>query len=206
MFQEYMDKLVEAVTTKQFSEEVIKAKKEYFLKVGKIFDDDKSFENRMVSFTEWYCFDRKLGKYQKSPLKCFMDANTSKWSNKKLNVYTGFLKNIHSVFYIEKIKEDTVIVQDMCDSEKYLISIDQSNLFFHKGDICEARLIPFEEEYFFSGSFCFHPNQLYRKIKKNLKKISNNQTEKMEFLLLLCSMSLKLERSRRPNLKDIYVF
>ncbi len=34
MFQEYMDKLVEAVTTKEFSEEVIKAKKEYFSKVG----------------------------------------------------------------------------------------------------------------------------------------------------------------------------
>lgn len=57
-----MDKLVESVTTKQFSEEVVKAKEEYSSKVGGIFEDDKSFENRMVSFMEWYCFDRKSEK------------------------------------------------------------------------------------------------------------------------------------------------
>ncbi|MEE9165568.1 MAG: hypothetical protein V3U15_04830, partial [Nitrospinota bacterium] len=75
MFQEYMDKLVEAVTTKEFSEEVIKAKKEYFSKVGEIFEDDKYFENKMVSFTEWYCFDRISEKYQKFPLEHFIDVN-----------------------------------------------------------------------------------------------------------------------------------
>ena len=82
--------------------------------------------------------------------------------------------------------------------------MNQSNLIFHESDVFEARLIPYKEEYFFSGSFCFHPNQLYRKIKKILKKISNNQTEKIEFLFLLSSMSLKLERSRNINYKDIY--
>ncbi len=204
MFQEYMDKLVETVTTKDFSEEVINAKKEYFSKVGEIFEDDKYFENKMVSFTEWYCFDRISEKYQTPPLEHFIDVNMLSWNKEKLDIYTGFLRNIHSVFYINKIKKNEVVIQDMSDSKKYTIHMNQSNLLFHKGDVFEARLIPFKEEYFFSGSFCFHPNQLYRKIKKNLKKISNNRTEKMGFLFLLSSMSLKLERSRHINSKDIY--
>ena len=204
MFQEYMEKLVESVTTKEFSEEVIKAKKEYFSKVGEIFEDDKYFENRMVSFTEWYCFDRISEQYQKSPLEHFIDTNMPIWSKQKLDIYTEFLKNIHSVFYVNKIKKDEVVIQDMSDSKKFTISMNQSNLIFHKKDIFEARLIPFKEEYYFSGSFCFHPNQIYRKIKKKLKEKSNNQTEKMKFLFLLSSMSLKLERSRNINYKDIY--
>ena len=116
----------------------------------------------------------------------------------------GFLKNIHSVYYIKRFKKDKVVIKDMCDSKKITVSMNRSNLIFHKSDVFEARLIPYKEEYFFSGSFCFHPNQLYRKIKKILKKISNNQTEKIEFLFLLSSMSLKLERSRNINYKDIY--
>ncbi len=199
-----MDTLVEAVTTKEFSEEVIKAKKEYFSKVGEIFEDDKYFENRMVSFTEWYCFDQISQKYQKPPLEHFIDVNMANWSKEKLDIYTGFFKNIHSVFYIKRFKKDMVVIKDMCNSKKFTISLNQSNLIFQKGEICEARLIPFKGEYFFSGSFCFHPSQLYRKIKKNLKKKSNNQTEKIEFLFLLSSMSLQLERSRNISYKDIY--
>ena len=83
-----MDKLVESVTTKQFSEEVIKAKEEYSSRVEGIFEDDKSFENRMVSFMEWYCFDRKSEKYQKLPLRYFIDTNTSTWSKRVFKKYS----------------------------------------------------------------------------------------------------------------------
>ena len=206
MFHEYMDRLVEEVTTKEFSEEVIKAKNEYFSKIGVIFEDDKSFENRMISFIEWYCFDRISEKHQKSPLEHFIDTNTPTWSNEELDIYTGFLNNIHSIFYIKKLKKGETIIKDICNSNKFSISQNQPNLFFQKGDVFEARLIPFKEEYFFSGSFCFHPTQLYRKIKKELKKRSSNQAEKLEFLFILSSMSLKLERSRQINYKDIYAF
>lgn len=206
MFQEYMDKLVESVTANEFSEEVIQAKKEYFSKSGDIFEDDKTFEERMIAFTEWYCFDRVSEKYQKSPLEHYIDSNTPTWSKEEIDIYTGFLKNIHSVFYLKKIKKGKVVIKDLHDSKKITVVQNESNLFFQKGDIFEARLIHFKGEYFFSGSFCFHPDKLYRKIKKTLKKTANNRAEKLKFLFLLSSMSLKLERSRQIHFKDIYVF
>ena len=206
MLHEYMDKLVEDVTTKEFSEEIIKAKKEYFSTIGEIFEDDKSFENRMVSFIEWYCFDRISKKYGKPPLEHFIDVNSSAWDKKDNDVYTGFLLNIHSIFYLKKIKKGHVIVEDMCESKKFTVIQNQTNLFFQKGDIFEARLVPVRDEYHFSGSFCFHPNELYRKIKRELKKVSYNRTNKNEFLTRLSTMSLKLERSRRQNYKDFYPF
>lgn len=206
MFHEYMDKLVETVTIKEFSGEVIEAKKEYFSRVGEIFGDDKSFENRMVSFTEWYCFDRVSEKYRKSPLKYFIDTNRCTWSNGDIDIYAEFFLNVHSIFYFKKMKKNRFVIKDLCDSKEFAVSQNQSNLLLKKGDIFEARLIPFKGEYFFSGSFCFHPDQLYGKIKKAFKKKSNNQMEKLEFIFLLSSMSLKLERSRQINIKDIYTF
>lgn len=206
MFHEYMDKLVETVTIKEFSKEVIQAKKEYFHRVGEIFGDDKFFENRMVSFTEWYCFDRVSEKYRKPPLEHFIDANRHTWSKGEINIYMEFFKNVHSVFYFKKMKNNRFVIKNLCDSKEFAVSQNQSNLFLKKGEIFEARLIPFKGEYFFSGSFCFHPDQLYGKIKKIFKKKSNNQKEKLEFIFLLSSMSLKLERSRQINIKDIYTF
>jgi len=206
MFNEYLDRLGREITTGEFSEEVINARKEYFSKVGEVFEDDKSFENKMISFTEWYYFDRNLMKYQKTPLEYFIDKNKAIFCKEELDIYKEFLKNIHSVFYVKKIKLGEVIVKDLFESKKISVSQKNSKQYFLKGDIFEGRLIPFNEKYYFSGSVCFHPLTLYKKIKKAFKKIYKNQEEKTEFLFLLSSMNLILERSRKVNVKDIYAF
>ena len=112
----------------------------------------------------------------------------------------GFLKNIHSVYYIKRFKKDKVVIKDMCDSKKITVSMNQSNLIFHESDVFEARLIPYKEEYFSPVLFA----SIQTNYIEMLKKKSNNQTEKMESLFLLSSMSLKLKRSRNINYKDSY--
>lgn len=204
MFHEYLDKFIKFATSDEFSEEIIIAKKECFSVVGAVFEDDKSFENKMNAFTEWYCFDRIMNKYQKTPLQYFILINTPTLSKEEIDIYKDFLKNVHSIFYVKKLKKNVVTIKDLCESEKFLISHENSNLIFQKGDIFEGRVIPFKKKYCLSGSFCFHPNQLYKQIKKELKKRSGQQKEKLDFLFLLSSMSLKLERSRQIDLKDIY--
>jgi len=206
MFNEYLERLGRAVTSGEFSEEVINARKEYFSKVGEVFEDDKSFENKMISFTEWYYFDRILKKYQKTPLEYFIDNNQTILQKEELEIYKEFLKNIHSVFYVKKLKIGEIIVKDLCGSKIISVSQNNSKQYFLKGDIFEGRLIPFKEKYYFSDSVCFHPISVYRKIKGALKKINKNQEDKKEFIFLLSSMNLILERSRKVNIKDIYVF
>lgn len=204
MFHEYFDRFIQAATSDEFVDEIILAKKEYFSKVGEVFEDDKSFENKMNAFTEWHCFDRIMIKYQKTPLQYFILTNTSTLSKEKIDVYKDFLKNVHSIFYVVKLNNDSVVIEDMCGSEKLLISCESANLIFHKGDVFEGRIIPFKGKFYFSGAFCFHPGKLYRKIKKELKKKSGEQKGEKDFLFLLSSMSLKLERYRKIDLKDIY--
>jgi len=206
MFNEYLERLGRAVTSGEFSEEVINARKEYFSKVGEVFEDDKSFENKMISFTEWYYFDRILKKYQKTALEYFIDNNQTILQKEELEIYKEFLKNIHSVFYVKKLKIGEIIVKDLCGSKIISVSQNNSKQYFLKGDIFEGRLIPFKEKYYFSDSVCFHPISVYRKIKGALKKINKNQEDKKEFIFLLSSMNLILERSRKVNIKDIYVF
>lgn len=206
MFDKYMLRLVEAVTSGEFSEEVVKAKKEYFSKAGEVIEHDKSFENRMICFTEWYCLDRILEKYQKTPLEHFIEKEQAFLNEEEKEVFKGFLKNVHSVFYTVKAKKNEIIVEDMCGSKKFSIPQNGSNLIFLKGEVFEGRLLPFKEKKYFSGSVCFHPLKLYRKIKKALKKKSGNKKEKLEFIWLISSMSLKLERLKQVDYKKIYKF
>jgi len=206
MFNEYLERLGREVTSGEFSDEIVRARKEYFSKVGEVFEDDKSFENKMISFTEWYYFDRILKKYQKTPLEYFIDKNQAILRKDELDIYTDFLKNIHSVFYVKKLKIGEIVVKDLCESKIISVPMINSKQYFLKGDIFEGRLIPFKEKYYFSDSVCYHPLSVYKKIKGALKKIYKNQEDKKEFIYLLSSMSLILERSRKVNVKDIYVF
>lgn len=206
MFRKYLDKIIQAVTSEECSEELAAAKKEYFSSTGEVFDDDKSFESRMISFVEWYSFDRILKKYQKTPIEYFINANVQTLNDDEKAIYNGFLKNIHSVFYVKKIKKNNIIIKNLSDSKKFSIQENDSSMFFQKGDIFEARLMPFNGTYHFSGSFCFHPKELYKKIKKELKKSNDNEKEKKAFLHRLSYMSLKFERSRLISSKDIYDF
>ena len=58
MIRETLEQLFEFVAQHSPSEQILMAKKEYQKTTGEIYEDDKSYDNRMALFLEWYIFDR----------------------------------------------------------------------------------------------------------------------------------------------------
>jgi hypothetical protein len=80
-----------------------------------------------------------------------------------------------------------------------------------KGDLLEARLLPYGGELFFSGAFLYHPREVRKPILAEVKRLrkeagKGGTPDVPAFLGQLARMALKLERYRNVRLESIYDF
>lgn len=194
------ERLVEYVTSERFSTEVFNAKTEYLKVAGEMFEDDKSFENHMTAFLEWYVLDRTLSGKTITPLELFIEENRDSLSAEQLRVYEDFLRSIHGLFEIKKIKGDVVIVNNFLDQNKYTIHENEENIFFKKNDLFEGRVMPYHQKFYFTGTFCYHPEDAHKFIKTEAKKLIKDK-ERLEKTLKQMNSELLVIDS---NLRKMY--
>lgn len=171
MIKEHLDNLIKYTTSELFADEILLAKKEYQKLTGELFEDDKSYENRMNAFLEWYSFDRPLSHQMIVPLEQFIDENRNILPAEPMSIYEGFRNNIHGIFILKKIKDDQVVIYNLFDDNNYTVNEQDGNIFFHKNDIFEGRLLPLADKFYFTGIFTYHPQDALKFIKNEAKKL-----------------------------------
>ena len=202
MIYEVLTKLTEVSTQGEFEAGLKRAHEEYFGKTGAIFEDDQSFEMRMAIFLEWYVFDRKLIDREQTPLQYMLEHTPTDFNGEEKVVLEKLTQNRHSIFEFGKAKGQNVNLIDLSNGEKVQVFERRGTAGFVKGSIFEARLLPVDDTYYFSGPMLFHPQDTKKFIKKYFK---NNNAEKLDIILNLSAMRLKLERYRHIPLDKIYV-
>lgn len=168
---EKMDQLIEYVTQNNDADYIFQAKQGYQKVTGEIYVDDKSYETRMGLFLEWFIFDRLTPEKNISLIESITTGNTH-WNLSDLSIFRDFSRSIHSLFLVKKIRDEGVTLQDLFSDEKYEVNEPESKIMFQSKDIFEGRLLPYEGEYYFSGNFCFHPQEVSKYLFKVSKHIS----------------------------------
>jgi len=194
MLQDELNKIIEYVAGPELADEVHKAKKEYQKIVGNIFEDDRSFENRMASFLEWYTFDRTIDNGTMTPLLAFIEKHQADCPAETLEIYENLARHIHGIFVVKKIKPDYVVVLNLFDKSKYKVQEKQSELIFRKHDIFEARIVPYSGEYYFTGAYCFHPQKALKVIKLGIDRLNDEKRQSEN--------ELKKMREKKDSLAD----
>lgn len=207
MYQKYLEPIIEEFTTGEFYREVYNAKQEYFDKAGVVYEDDSEFEQRMCIFMDWYLFDRDLPGVDLPPIKYYFRKNKDRFTSEELNIYQDFCSTVHSIF---RLKRRTwtgsgFVVQDLFSGKTYTVTDAEINRGFSRGDIFEARIIPFKEGYEFSRGFCFHPAEMESFILGEIKKVKfQEKSRQTKLILQLASMKLKHLRFQHIDIRHIY--
>lgn len=209
MYQKYLEQVVEEFTTGEYYREVYNAKQEYFEKAGVVYEDDPEFEQRMSIFMDWYLFDRDLPGVDLPPIKFYFRRNKDRFSNEELNIYRDFCSTIHSIFRLKRFtwNKKGIVVTDLFSNQTYKVTDAEINQGFARGDIFEARIIPFRGGNEFSKGFCFHPVEMESFILHEIKKVRfQDKSRQTKLILQLASMKLKHQRFQHIDIKHIYTF
>lgn len=175
MLREFLEQLFEFAAKAIPSDQILEAKKAYQKETGEIYEDDNSYNSRMSLFLEWYLFDDYIVEKLQTPLEILIEENPDTWNSDKLEFYKSLIKSIQGLFLVKKIKDETVKVLNLFSNETYLVQEKGSRLIFSKNDIFQGRLIFFQEQFHFTGNFCFHPQKAHKYIKQEVKLINKAQ-------------------------------
>ncbi len=209
MYQKYLEPVIEEFTTGEYYQEVYNAKLEYFDKAGVVYEDDQEFEQRMSIFMDWYLFDRDLPGIDLPPIRYYFRKNKPNLSDEDLNIYKDLCSTIHSLFRLKRFTwgKDALLVQDLFSGKTFRVTDPEINRGFSRGDIFEARIVPFKEGFEFSRGFCFHPVEMESFIMREIKKVRfQEKTRQTKLILQLSAMKLKHLRFNHIDIRHIYTF
>ena len=200
-----LDKLIKHYSESEFYREIYNAKESFFRESGPINEDDPDFENQMDIFMGWYLFDRSLSKYDLSPAKLFCRMHEDEISEAEQPLYEWLTQTIHSIFEVLKFKRDAIILRDISSKKKYKVVDEQYSYGFSKGDVFEARLVPYQNSFCFVSGFCFHPRESTKFIMSELRKIRHQDYHQRNELLVKFNM-MKIKHMRYPHIDVQYVY
>jgi hypothetical protein len=169
MIKDNLDYLIKIVTNKPYSNNLLAASQEYNKYTVDIFEDDKSYENRMSLFLEWYIFDYIDPASNKTVLELIIN-NYDKTPPDILKTISLFDSNIHALFAIKKLRKNYIRVINLFNNQQYDVVEPLEKFFFCKNSIFQGRLLSLKNKYYFTGIFCFHPDNSKKFIKNEIKK------------------------------------
>jgi len=207
MYQKYLEPIIEEFTTGEYYREVYNAKQEYFDKAGIVYEDDGEFDQRMSIFMDWYLFDRDLPGVDLPPIKYYFRQNKDRFSSEELNIYRDFCSTIHSIFRLKRFTwtGSGFVIHDLFSNKTFTVRDAEINRGFARGDVFEARIMPFKGSYEFSRGFCFHPAEMESFILGEIKKVRfQDKSRQTKLILQLAAMKLKHLRFQHIDIRHIY--
>jgi len=207
-YQPYLDQLIAHASAEERKPDLLSAKAEYFQRTGEIFEDDKQFEMRMASFLDYYLFDRRQAESGRTPAEEFLDARSAAGDAAEVAAFRAFTETVHGLFEVRKIKPGVVRLRELFGGKEFDVTERRHTVGLEKGDIIEARLIPFDGALVFSAAFCFHPREAVKAIKKEVKRRKKVMPEAPPVQLTweAAKRALKADRYRQIAVDKIYDF
>ena len=204
-YQSWFDELVSWAKLDDRKDEVLQARKEFFERTGEIFEDDRQFEARMASFLEYFLFDRK-GADGRTPAQARYQLALDQGPPERAAAFRPFTETLHGLYEVRKLEPHQVKLRSLFGHGDYTVTERRQLAGLHKGDVLEARLIPFGGFFWFSGAFTWHPTEAARLIVHEAKRRVKSGQPEAELMSDCARRALKVGRYRNIAVEKIYDF
>ena len=204
------ERLLSWATAEPRKGDLLAAKREHFGRHGEPHEEDRSYEVRLNGMLDHYLYDYRAGAGP-TTIDRFLEEQGALLQPEELAAYRGLARNVHGLFEVRKIKDARVRLRDVFGGGDHDVTERRPVAGLEKGDLLEARLLPFGGELFFSGAFLYHPREARKAILSEVKRLRKatprgQAPETGAFLGQISRMAMKLERYRNVRLESIYDF
>lgn len=209
--QHLHERLLSWATAPSREPELLRAKREHFDRYGEPHEEDRSYDVRLNGMLDHYLYDFRPAGGVGTTLERFIEAEGASLPPEDLEAYRALAENVHALFEVRKIKEGQVRLRDVFRGRDHDVTERRHVAGLEKGDLLEARLLPFDGALYFSGAFLYHPREARKAILAEVKRLQKeapkgSEPDVGEFLARLSRMALKMERYRNVRLESIYDF
>jgi hypothetical protein len=208
---ELQEKLLAWATSDARKEELLAARRIHFDLHGEPHEEDKSFETRMNGMLDFYLYDFRPPGSTETTIEIFMREMGPHLTTDDLATYRLLSKSIHGLFEVKKMKSGEVRLRDVFSDVVHDVTERRQMIGLEKGDILEARLLPYESRLFFSGAFLYHPQEVRKIVLGEVKRLRKEAGKGVlpdveRFIATLSRMAFKLERYRNVKVESLYDF
>jgi hypothetical protein len=208
---ELQEKLLAWATAEPRKEEVLAARRHWFDRRGEPHEEDKSFEPRMNGLLDYYLYEFRSPGSSETVVETFMREMGPQLTTDELAHYRVLARSVHGLFEVKKIRPGEVRLRDCFTDVVHDVTERRQMVGLDKGDLLEARLLPFDGRVFFSGAFLYHPQEVRKTILAEVKRLrkaagKGNLPDVDDFVAQLSRMALKMERYRNVKVESIYDF
>ncbi len=208
---ELKEKLLAWATAEERKDEILAARRDWFDRHGEPHEEDKSFESRMNGMLDHYLYEYRPPGSEESTLERFMRAQVAELTTDDLAAFRALVKSLRGLFEVKRIREGEVRLRDCFTDVAYDVTERRQLVGLEKGDLLEARLLPFDGQLFFSGAFLYHPQEVRKLVLAEVKRLrkaagKGQPVDVAPFLGTLARMALKLERYRNVKVESLYDF
>jgi hypothetical protein len=209
--QELHERLLSWATAEPRTGDLLAARNEYYGRYGEPREDELTYEPRVNGMLDHYLYDFRPNGGKTSTLENFIAANGAEMAAEQLEAYRRLTLSIHGLFEVRKIAEGRLVLRDVFTDVDHEVAERRQLAGLKKGDLIEARLLPFGEQLFFSGAHIYHPTEVRKRIAAEVKRLRKEagrtgRADVEAFLGLLSRMAFKFERYRNVRLESIYDF
>ncbi|HTN54193.1 MAG TPA: hypothetical protein VML50_17420 [Anaeromyxobacter sp.] len=209
--QELHDRLLSWATAEPRKEDVLAARREHFERHGEPHEEDRTYEARLNGMLDFYLYDFRPGGGAATTLERFVEAEGGSLGLEERAAFRELGKSLHGLFEVRKIMDGRLRLRDLFAGGDHEVTERRQVVGLEKGDLLEARLLPFQGGLLFSGAFLYHPREAKKPILAEVKRLrkaagKGGTPDIGAFLALLSRMALKLERYRNVRLESIYDF
>ena len=212
MIQPQIDQLLLYVAAQV--DEIVRGKEEYFAHTGgEVHEEDRAYEGRMQAFFNWFLFDRKQ-QDGATPVERYLREKGAELPGKEKDILLGCTQSRLGLYeyrgtrgIFSRPKTGQIRVRDAVTGEDFDVTERRQMHGLEIGDLFEARLVPVERVFHFSTSFTYHPREVERQIRKEIKRRKKaGAVDAREFCWELERMALQHEHFKNVSIDAIYNF
>jgi hypothetical protein len=208
---ELHDRLLAWASSDPQDPRLLAARRRHFERYGEPHEEDKSYERRMNGMLEYYLYDDRPEPGAPTALERFLAEQSAALAPDQVAAFRALCASRHGLFEVTSLATGLVGVRDVFAGQAFEVTERRQVAGLAKGDLFEARLVPFGGDLWFTTAFLYHPSEARARILAEVKRVrkaagKHGRPDVEGFLATLSRMAFKLERYRNVRLESIYAF
>jgi hypothetical protein len=201
--QPWLEKLIAWATPESTKEDLLDARRAWFVRTGEVFDDDRQLEMRMASFLEHYVCDRVAPHFGVTPARARYLESLKTEAPEQAAAWRALTETIQGLFEVRRFRPPDLRLRGLFSGVEVDVSERRQLVGLVAGDVLECRLVPFAGAMHFSPAWCFHPHEASKLIRAQARKAG---VEERNFVDDCAQRALKADRYRQISVEKIYDF